>query len=287
MHLGVAGELIPSDPDAVDDRVAARIAELGFTGVTVHFGAAGGLEPEALDADRCRRVRETLGTHGIRIVQSWAFGANLVQPGEAERARQVERVGRAMRVAADLGADAVIGNAGSVNPSGRYAPHPENHSAETRARLVRSLREAASLGEEHGVPLALEPHVLTALDTPERVREILDEVASPFVRVNLDPVNFVGDLQSLYGSTALVERMFAELGDLAVSGHAKDVYVEDGFVLHLSETIPGDGELDLATYLRRFEERLPEAFMFVEHLPANLVPRAKARLDELLAEIAA
>jgi sugar phosphate isomerase/epimerase len=135
------------------------------------------------------------------------------------------------------------------------------------------------------VTLALECHVLTTLDTPERVREIVDAVASPLVRVNLDPVNFVGDLPTLYDSDALVERIFAELGHLAVSGHVKDVYPEDRLVLHLSETIPGDGEFDLRAYLRRFEEHLPDRYLFVEHLPEELVPRAKSILDGLLAEL--
>ena len=48
------------------------------------------------------------------------------------------------------------------------------------------------------MPFVLEPHVATALDTPEGIRAIVDEVGSPFVRVNIDPVNLVGDLPTLW-----------------------------------------------------------------------------------------
>jgi sugar phosphate isomerase/epimerase len=65
----------------------------------------------------------------------------------------------------------------------------------------------------------------------------------------------------------------------------KDVYPEDRLVLHLSETMPGDGEFDLRRFLERFEELLPDGYLFVEHLPEELVPQAKQKLDGLLAEL--
>jgi sugar phosphate isomerase/epimerase len=81
--------------------------------------------------------------------------------------------------------------------------------------------------------------------------------------------------------------MFDALAEVAVSGHVKDVYAEDRFVLHLSETVPGDGELDLAAYVRLFARRLPGRYLFVEHLPAALVPRARDAIDRLCAEVLA
>lgn len=276
--VGLSGGFVPTDPDAFDDRVAARIAGLGFTRLTVHFGAGLGLEPADLAADRCRRLRETAAAHGLEIEQSWGFGANLVRDAGAP-----ERLGAAMRVARDLGADGVVGGAGTMAAPSGYAPHPDNHTAETRARLVARLREVAARAEETGVALVLEPHVCTTLESPEIVRELVDAVGSPLVRVNVDAANLVPDLRTLWDSTAHVERCVDVLADVAVSGHVKDVYAEDALVVHLSETVIGDGALDLAAYVRRFGERLPGRTLYVEHLPAALVPRAKAALDALLA----
>jgi sugar phosphate isomerase/epimerase len=276
--VGLAGGFVPVDPDAFDDRTAARIAGLGFTRLTAHFGAGLGLQPDALDAERCRRLRELAATHGLEIEQSWGFGANLVADPAAP-----ERLAAAMRVARDLGATGVIGGCGTMAAPSGYAPHPDNHTAETRRRLVARLREVAARGEDAGVACVLEPHVCTTLESPEVIREIVDAVGSPFVRVNLDPANLVSDLRTLWDSTAHVERCVDVLADVAVSGHVKDVYAEDALVVHLSETVIGDGLLDLGTYVRRFAERLPGRTLYVEHLPASLVPRAKAALDALLA----
>lgn len=285
MRVGVSDGPTPFDPDQVDERVAAKIHELGFSGVATHFGYGLGVAPADLTTARCRRARDVLAAYGIRIVQAWGWSANLIHPDPAERRRQVALLGAAARVAADLGAAMVIVGSGSHNPRGPYWPHRDNHAPDTQERLVASLREAASAAEHHGVVITLEGHVLTTLDTPERVRDIVQAVGSPAVRVNLDPVNFVGDLPTLYASTQLLTHVFEVLGDMVVSGHVKDVYAEDRLVLHLSETVLGDGEFDLRTYLTLFEKRLPDAYLFIEHLPEELVARAKGAFDDLAGEL--
>lgn len=293
MLIGLAGGLLPADINRVDEPLAARLQELGFGGLTVHFGSnlylssyAGSFaSPDDLPTKSCRQARSIFDAYGIRIVQSWGFGANFVHPDEATRRRQVEIFAGAARVAADLGADSVNFGCGSLNMEGLYWPHRDNHSPATRERLVRSLREAAGPAEHHGVRVALEPHVLTTLTSPERVREILEQVDSPWVGVNLDPVNFVGSLEQYYDTAGIVDRMFDSLDHLSWSGHLKDVRVKNGFVLHLDEVVPGDGEFALEHYLRRFAETKPDAYLAIEHLAPDDVSRAKLLLDGLLARV--
>lgn len=280
MRLALLGEMIPRNPAAVSDRVAARVAEFGFAGVGVHFEG----DPAALDAATLRRAAETFAVRGVRIVHSWGFGACLVHPGE-DRRRQAGAVLRgALRVARELGAEAVICGAGSVAAAGGYSPDPANHDAATADRLVATLRAAIGACEEHGVAIALEPHVLTALDTPERIADILARVDSPWVGVNLDPVNLLDGLAALYDPVSHLERVFSALGPFARSGHLKDAYVEHQFVLHLSECPLGEGLFDLAGFVERFAGILPDGWLFLEHLPDGLVDRAARYASALLAE---
>jgi sugar phosphate isomerase/epimerase len=284
MRLGVAEGPLPFDPALVDERVAAKIAELGFSGVTAHLGYGSGAGPDEVPAAEWARVREALASYGVRVAWSWSWDANLVA-GPSDWPAQRQRLHGALRVAAALGADGIVIGAGGHHPRGPDWPHRENHAPATRERLVDNLRDAAGLAADLGVTMALEGHVATTLSSPERMLEIVEAVGSPAVRVNMDPVNVVGDLPTLWDTTDVVERCFALLGPYVVSGHVKDVYAEERLVVHLSQCVPGDGELDLHAYLRRFEEVAPDAYVFVEHLPEELVPRAKQHVDRVLAEL--
>jgi sugar phosphate isomerase/epimerase len=294
MRVGISTGPVPFEIDALDERVAAKICDLGFSGVVTHFGLGGvgpaptgarSLHPSELDTARLTRTRALLESHGLRVVQSAGWYPTLVHFDESDRRRQVELFQGVLRVAADLGAEMILWGGGSHNPKGPYFPHPENHSAASLAALASILEGLVSAAEHFGVVIALEPHTVTVLDTPERVREVIDGIGSPMVRANLDPVNFVSGLGELYGSTELIDRVFDCLGDVAVAGHVKDVGAEDRHVVHLDEMVLGDGAFDLRRYLTRFEQLLPDGYIIVEHLPEELVPRAKSVLDGLVAEL--
>lgn len=190
-----------------------------------------------------------------------------------------------MCVAADLGAGMVLSGPGSRNPRGPWHPHPENHSQGAEDALVRSLTEAARYCDEYGVPIALECHVTSTLDSVARARRVLDRVGSPWLKVSLDPVNFIPDFATLWDTTALLNDLFDTLGPAIAAAHIKDAYAEERLIVHISETVPGDGCFDFATFFRRFEELLPGGYGLVEHLPDSLVPQAVAYVRQTLTEL--
>ena len=281
MRIGVAGAIVPRDPRAVTDRLAGKLAELGVTGVGTHFQG----DPATMTREELRRARDTFAAHGIAIVQSWGWQQPLVSPDEGRRREAAKTLGHAVRVAAELGAQSVLSGPGSRNPRGPWHPHRENHMQEAEDALVRSLSEVAGACEQYGVPIALECHVTSTLDSATRVRRVLDRVDSPWIKVSLDPVNFIGDFPTLWDTTPLLHELFDTLGSAMVAAHIKDVYAEDRLVVHISETVPGDGVLDFDTFLRRFEDLLPGGYGLVEHLPESLVPQAIAYVRKKLTEL--
>ena len=281
MRLGVAGAIIPRRTSEVTEHVAARLAELGFTGVGCHFMG----DPETMPATELARVRDLLPAYGIRIAQSWGWQQPLVHADPGVRAQGVARLRHALRVAADLGAAMVMSGPGSRNPAGPWSPHPDNHLPETEDAIVASLREVAPTCEAYRIPIALECHVVSILDSPERVQRVLERVDSPWIGVSLDPINFIPDLPTLYNSTGLVDELFDRLGPSILGAHVKDAYVEDRLVIHISETIPGQGLFDLDTFFQRFEAVCPDGYALVEHLPDHLVPQAAAHIRGRLREL--
>jgi sugar phosphate isomerase/epimerase len=275
MKLGVAGLLGDGSEEA-----ARAVRDKGFAAVSWHLPDL----RRAEDETGLLAVRDALEREGLELCQLLPPDyPSLVHPDPEVRRAGVEALAAVVRAAALLGAGNVYVRPGSLNDAGPWTPHPENHRPETRDRLVESLRLLVPRAAEAGVPLALEGHAVSPLDTPAAVRDVLDRVGSPLLRVNADPVNFVRTLDQAYDNTALLNEFFDLLEEAVVTAHAKDVTVEDRLVVHIEECVPGQGYLDQETFLRRFEACCPDGVVLIEHLPAERVPEARRALLEFAA----
>jgi sugar phosphate isomerase/epimerase len=66
--------------------------------------------------------------------------------------------------------------------------------------------------------------------------------------------------------------------------HIKDLKVSNGLVLHIDQEVPGEGELDLALVLKRFDALYPDGYGLIEHLTRDQIPRAAANVRRIAAE---
>lgn len=133
--------------------------------------------------------------------------------------------------------------------------------------------------------LALECHVMTTLDTPATIRDLLEAVDSPWVRPNFDPVNMIGGLPDLYDTAGAMERMWEALGShYTQSAHVKDIIARPEFVLHLDEVASGRGWLDLAAFFAICRRLGDGAALIVEHLPIDEVDDALQVVRDAAAE---
>jgi sugar phosphate isomerase/epimerase len=272
VELGIATPAVPRDPRAIDDRFCKWASDLGVTVLGTHLGPT----PEDV-LPLADEVRERLAGWGLRIVQTTGYNPVLVGKDAARRDDDLARLTRAFEVARRLGSPMVLTGCGSYHPTHHYGPHPNNHASETRQRIVDFLRLAAPRAEDHGVIFALECHMITALDTPEHIAEVVDAVGSASLKVNFDPVNLLDSVDAVYDSGARMAAMLDVLGDrYHWTAHAKDVVIEPRLALHFDETVCGDGLLDWPAYLRcaeRLGSSEPPAAVLVEHMPAFLARR--------------
>jgi sugar phosphate isomerase/epimerase len=280
MKLGVIG-MIPSDFRAVDDALCEHIRAMGFSGVVAHVAG----DPFMADIGALDYLKDMLTKHRLRWVQLWGWYPSIVTDDDMVRAQGIRAASEIIRLGALAGVDSIGMRPTSMSSVGPWSPHPANYHPDTEARLIDSLRQIAATAARYQMPIALECHVLTTLHNPEVIWRVLDAVGSPWLKVNFDPVNFVGDLHSAYGITGLLNRLFDLIGSVAISAHIKDVCVEDDLVVHIREALLGEGLMDFDTLLTRFEALLPEGYAFIEHLPPEQVPLAAAFLRHKLAEL--
>ena len=125
----------------------------------------------------------------------------------------------------------------------------------------------------------------STLNSATSVQRIVEAAQSQWIKVTLDPVNFINDIRSAHHTTDLVNDLYDILGPYIAAAHIKDVYVEDRHVVHISETIPGDGIFDFDTFFRRFEALLPEGYGFIEHLPESQIPQANVYVRQKLKQL--
>ncbi|MEU6377005.1 sugar phosphate isomerase/epimerase family protein, partial [Streptomyces sp. NPDC046909] len=161
------------------DDVLTVLADLGYdsVGLTLDHGH---LDPYAPDlprqVDRLARRLDRLGlgvmveTGAPYLLDPWQkHHPTLMSVAGAER--RVELLGRAVRIAAELGAPAVHLCSGPA-PEGM----PED---EAWKRLTAGCEEVLEIAREHGVALGFEPEPYMFVDTVERVLELRRRLGEP------------------------------------------------------------------------------------------------------------
>ena len=280
MRFGVLG-VIWSDWTDVDPGRVAIARELGFNGIGAHLTVPAASVAE----DVAENVRAAIAGNDLDFIQLWGPYPTIISEDEEVRRAGVAGAADIVRLAARLGVPEAGVRPTSHNPRGDWWPHPENHSQASEDRLVRSLSEILEVAVAEGVKVVLEAHTTSTLDSPARVRRVIERTDPASVTINIDPVNFVRDLPTAFDSTSMIDEYFDVCGDYCGTVQVKDYYLEDRFVVHIAETIPGTGMLDIDTVLRRTEALGPDTYAVIEHLPVSQIGLAKRHLDDRAAAL--
>ena len=285
MKLGIAGIGPDPNPDvpillpswqSFDGAAAERILQSGYRGAALFVA-----QPLAADLADVRRVGRICEQAGLEIAQANGSYSDLVNPHASERAEGVRTFQALVRIGRIWNAQTVYVRPGSLNLRGSWWPHPDNRSPQTFDRLVEGLSLVCKTAEAEGVTLAIEGHVLSPLYSAQRLRDVLDAVGSPALKINMDPVNFIGTVADVYDTTAVVNELFDLLGADTVALHAKDCALADALVVHIDEVVPGEGTIDYELLLTRFAEDCPNGYVLIEHLTQEHVPAAQAAILEV------
>ena len=277
MKLGVAG-LLPGEWRKIDLAAAQQVRQAGFLGASVFIN-----DPLTAEAEAVRRVRQAFDSAELEVAQTNGWYEALVNPDEHLRLKGIQGLQALCRIGRMLDAPTTYVRPGGLNPHGHWFAHPDNHAPETFDRLVSSLRQACSTAAEEGMILAIEGHVLSVLDSPNKLRDLLDAVRSPQLKVNIDPVNFIGSVSAVHDTRPVLNELFNLLGEDIAAAHAKDCALAEKLVVHIDEVIIGSGSLDYILFLKRLQSSCPDGYILVEHLPDEKIPLARQALVEAAA----
>jgi len=211
------------------------------------------------------------------------YGGKLIAEDDTERKNEIKFVKRMVNVTARLGSPNTYLRPGSLNPKGGWMPHPLNHSDEVFDRLVDSTKKICEVAENEGIMMAVEGGTVCPIDSPQRMKDLIDAVGSKALGLNMDPVNFVGSLDIAYDTTALINEFYELIPDRIVGAHAKDFTVVNALLPHFEESIIGQPEslLDNEALLVGLQKVNPNAHVLVEHLPDDKIPVAAAGIRKV------
>ncbi len=213
------------------------------------------------------------------VVAAVAGNANMVDIDPENRQKAIDKVLMIIPACARIGTNVIATCTGSRNPESMWRDHPDNQSAETWKTLRNTLEQILPAAEAAGVDIAFEPEYNNVCQNARLSRRLIDEMASPRLKVVMDAANIFGkdDLERM---TEVLDEAFDLLGDHVAIAHGKDLD-HGGDAGHLPA---GTGKLDYAHYVKLLcglsfdvpvilhglsEEQLPEsAAMLRRHASA-------------------
>jgi sugar phosphate isomerase/epimerase len=176
--------------------------------------------PDRLDEDRCIWIARQFRERGLTMAAiSGTF--NLCDPDDSrlqENFRRLEILAAACRW---LDTRIITLCTGTLDPEDMWRWHPENVRRSSWNRLVGAVRQAVKIADRHEVTLAFEPELNNVVNSVSKARRLLDEIASPWLKVVIDPVNLIRPEDSSR-KAEILEEAFDWLGSDIVLAHAKD-----------------------------------------------------------------
>jgi sugar phosphate isomerase/epimerase len=243
MQLGIFAKTFAGQtPSAVLQ--AARTS--GYRVVQYNM-ACSGLDsmPDAIPDGAAEAVAAAARVSGVQLAAVSAT-YNMIHPDAAVRRRGHAslRVIAAASRAMEIGLLTLC--TGTRDPDDQWRGHPDNGAPEAWHDLLASMEVALAIAEEYDLDLGIEPERANVVDSASRARRLLDEIASPRVKIVIDPANLV-ETEPAEEKRRIIADAIDLLGDRIIMAHAKDRTADGRFAT------AGKGVLDYAHYLRRLK----------------------------------
>ncbi len=266
-----------SRPDL--ESVLDTVQEHGLRWIQFNLSSAGlPTLPDNLDDSTTTRIREALHNRGLHMAAiSGTF--NMAHPDEAERQNGLARLRVLARHCADMGTRLITLCTGSRDPNNMWRRHPDNDSIQAWADMRDCVEQAVVIAEAHEVTLGIEPEVSNIVDTARKARRLLDEIASPHLKVVMDGANLFHSGQ-LPHMQQVLDDAFDLLRSDIVLAHAKDLS-RDGEAGHEAA---GTGLLDYDRYLSLLRQAAYDGPLILHSLSETQVAASVGFLRDKLAQ---
>lgn len=225
----------------------------------------GRADVSAMTPARCREIAQMYRDAGLTI-HSIGVYTNLIHPDEAELSANLAYFEAMMEIGSHMGVGTFINEAGHYHDPQKPAPSvPLEYQDAVWPHMVSVGQRLVSLAEKHDAKILLEPFYRGFLSSAKRLRLYVEAVASPRIRVLLDPANLI-EINDL-------DEMFQQLSPFTDCLHAKDRK------LHTDRGVAaGKGDLDYRRLVALAGERTSSSPLILEYVGEADYRAARAHL---------
>lgn len=235
--------------------------------------------PDQIPPELPEKFRREAAARAIAIA-SLTGTFNMCHPDAEHRRTGLRRLRLLAGACPQMGTSIIHICTGTRDPNSMWRRHPDNDSPQSWRDMAACMREATDIARQAKVILAFEPEVNNVVDSARKARRLLDEIASPHLKVTMDPANIfhAGELPRM---KEILDEAFALVGKDIVLAHAKDLD-HDGDAGHKAA---GQGVLDYERYLGLLRTYGFKGPLLLHGLTAEQVPGCVAFLRTKLASI--
>lgn len=218
-------------------------------------------------------IRKAFEKESVQIAVLGCY-INMIHPEHYERREALDRFKEHIRFARDFGCSIVGTETGSVLPGMGYTE--ENFGEQPFLDVVESVRELVAEAEKFGVIVGIEGGINHPINTPQRMKRLLDSVESNNLQVIFDLANFM-TIENYQEQEAVMEEAMGLFGDRIVVMHAKDFIIENNWV---KMTPVGKGLLNYDAVFQLLKEKKPFVQVLLENTREPFIDESIAYVRE-------
>jgi L-ribulose-5-phosphate 3-epimerase len=243
------------------DELGQKVQEKNITGVQLALKKANvGFKPTkgCITPGMAKHIRDSFSKYNVNISILGCY-INLAHPDDKELSELLDSFREHIRFARDFGCSIIGTETGALNKE--YVYGPENNTEEAFQRTLSSIKILVEEAEKFGVIVGIEGVAKHVINTPERMKRVLDNIKSNNVQVIFDPVNLINE-ENYDKQDEIVKKSFELFGDRIVAIHAKDYVYEEGEIKLASI---GKGQFNYPLLLSLIKERKPYVDVLLEN----------------------
>lgn len=267
MYIGMRGHDFETDTITA---LAEKCNEYGVGGVQlVLLRSIKGFEKGKFTPEYAKSIGDELRKNNVRIPILGCY----INPSDANRdtlAESLDYFVESLHYAKYMGAEMV--GLETCN----YIDKEHNDTEEAYQYLLKNMKYLCGKAEELGVKIGIEGVCFHIINTPDKMKRLVDDLNSPIVRVIFDPVNYI-NIDNYEKQDEIINRHFDLLGDKTRLLHLKDFKVENGSVVFEN---PCGGLLNKKLVFERLTESYPECAVILEETKEEKLARAKQETEQ-------